>query len=211
MTILFSFKRSLLSALTLVSLLQAVNVSANPLEGLPSGTYNVDLTHASVIWKVSHFGFSTYVGRFNEFSADIALDTENFSKSAVDVSIKVNSLDTDYPFPEEEDFNKKLSEVWLKSADHPSIIFKTTSLSDLDGSSFSINGDLTMNGETHPVVLDATLNGSTPSHPISKIPVVGFSATTTIDRTLWGVSKYAPQVGADVSIEIEGEFLNKSK
>ena len=211
MTILSPFKRVSVTALTLVSLFQTVNVNANPLEGLPSGTYNVDLTHASVLWKVSHFGFSTYVGRFNEFSADIALDTENFSKSSVDVSIKVDSLDTDYPFPEEEDFNKKLSEVWLKSADHPAIIFKTTSVSELKGSSFTINGELSMNGQTNTVVLDATLNGSTPSHPISKIPVVGFSATTTIDRTAWGVNKYAPQVGADVSIEIEGEFVNKSK
>jgi len=208
---LSSVKRASIAALTFVSLFQAVNANANSLEGMPSGTYNVDLSHASVIWKVSHFGFSTYVGRFNEFSADIALNAENFEKSSVDVNIKVDSLDTDYPFPEKEDFNKVLAEDWFKSADHPSITFKTTSVSALEGSNFTIEGDLTLMGETHPVTLDATLNGATPSHPFAKVPLVGFSATTSIDRTVWGLSKYAPKIGAEVSIEIEGEFLNKAK
>jgi len=111
---------------------------------MPSGTYSVDLTHASVIWKVSHFGFSTYVGRFNDFSADIALDSEDFTKSSVEVNIKVDSLDTDYPFPEKEDFNKVLAEDWFKSADNPSITFTATKVSELNGSNFSIDGDLNL-------------------------------------------------------------------
>jgi polyisoprenoid-binding protein YceI len=51
-----------------------------------------------------------------------------------------------------------------------------------------------------------TLNGAAVSHPFKKIPALGFSATTTIDRTAWGLSKFAPIVGAEVRIEIEGEF-----
>ncbi len=211
MTIFSSDKRVTVTALTLVSLLQAVSVNANPLEGLPSGTYNLDLTHASVVWKLSHFGFSTYVGRFNDFSADIALDVEDFEKSRVNVDIKVDSLDTNYPYPEKEDFNKVLAEDWFKSAEYPSILFKATSVSALEGSSFTIDGELTLMGQTHPVSLAATINGSTPSHPFAKVPLVGFSATTSIDRTVWGLSKYAPKIGAQVSIEIEGEFLNNAK
>ncbi|MFT6408686.1 MAG: polyisoprenoid-binding protein YceI [Arenicella sp.] len=192
-------------------LVPALNANANPLEGLPSGTYSLDLSHASVIWKVSHFGFSTYVGRFNDFSADIELNAESFEKSRVAVDIKVDSLDTDYPYPEKEDFNKVLSEDWFKSADYPSITFTATSVSPLEGSSFTIDGDLTLMGQTHSVSLEATLNGATPSHPFAKVPLIGFSATTSIDRTVWGLSKYAPSIGAQVSIEIEGEFLNKAK
>ncbi|MFT4636153.1 MAG: polyisoprenoid-binding protein YceI [Arenicella sp.] len=211
MTILSSAKRVSIAAFTFLSLFHALNANANPLEGMPSGTYNVDITHASVIWKVSHFGFSTYVGRFNDFSADITLDAENFENSRVAVDIKVDSLDTDYPYPEKEDFNKELAEDWFKSAEHPSITFTATSVSPLEGSSFTINGDLTLMGETHSVSLDATLNGSTPLHPFAKVPLIGFSATTSINRTIWGLSKYAPKIGAQVSIEIEGEFLNKAK
>jgi polyisoprenoid-binding protein YceI len=211
MTILSSVKRASITAFTLASLLHTVSANANPLEGMPSGTYSLDLAHASVIWKVSHFGFSTYVGRFNDFSADITLNTESFEKSGVKVDIKVESLDTDYPFPEKEDFNKVLAEDWFKSAEYPTIVFKATSVSALDGSNFTIDGDLTLMGQTHPVSLDAKVNGATPSHPFTKVPLVGFSATTSIDRTIWGLNKYAPKIGEQVSIEIEGEFLNKTK
>lgn len=177
------------------------------LEGIPSGKYSVDLTHASVIWKVSHFGFSTYVGRFNDFTADIDLDTDDFAKSSVAVDIKVNSIDTAYPNPEKEDFNKKLSQSWLKSADAPSITFVSTEVSPLDGKNFTIKGEMSMAGQTHPITLNAKINGSTPSHPFVKKPLVGFAASGTIDRTTWGVSKYAPKVGAEVAVEIQGEFI----
>jgi len=212
MNILNPLRRKFIAAFVVLTLVPVFHASANPLEGMPSGDYEVDLTHASVLWKVSHLGFSTYIGRFNNFAADLALDTEKFSKSAVSVDIKVDSLDTDFPFPEEEDFNKKLSGTWFKSGDHPSITFVSKEVSDLqEGKNFTINGDLTLMGETKPVTLNAVLNGATPNHPFKKVPLIGFSATTEIDRTAWGLSNYAPNIGAQVSIEIEGEFVHKAK
>ena len=211
MTLFANFRKLSASILASMLLLPAFNASAANLDGVPSGIYNVDITHASVVWKVSHFGFSNYVGRFNDFSADIDFDSEDFSKNSVNVDIKVDSIDTAFPFPEKEDFDKELAEDWFKSADHPSITFKSTSVSALDGDKFTIKGDLNLMGQSHPVTLDATLNGSTEAHPFKKVPLIGFSATTTIDRTVWGLSKYAPKIGATVEIEIEGEFLNNAK
>lgn len=211
MTLFANFKKTSVSFLTCMLLLPSLNASAASLEGIPSGTYNVDITHASVVWKVSHFGFSNYVGRFNDFTADVNLDSKDFSKSSVNVDIKVDSIDTAFPKPEEEDFDKELAEGWFNSAEHPSITFKSTSVSALDGDNFTINGDLTLMGNTHPVTLEATLNGATASHPFKKVPLIGFSAKTTIDRTVWGLSKYAPKIGASVTVEIEGEFLNSAK
>ena len=209
MLLLSSLKRASVVAVAALSLMQVSTASANPLEGIPSGAYELDLTHASVVWKVNHLGFSTYVGRFTDFDAEIQLDSENFEKSSVNVDIKVDSLDTAYTFPEKEDFNKKLSEEWFKSADHPTISFKASSVSALDGSNFTVAGDLSLMGQTHPVVLNATINGAAEKHPFKKVAIVGFSATTTIDRTQWGLSNYAPNLGAEVAIEIEGEFLHK--
>ena len=209
MLLLSSLKRASVVAVAALSLIQVSTASANPLEGIPSGAYELDLTHASVVWKVNHLGFSTYVGRFTDFDAEIQLDSENFEKSSVNVDIKVDSLDTAYPFPEKEDFNKKLSEEWFKSADHPTISFKASSVSALDGSNFTVAGDLSLMGQTHPVTLNATINGAAEKHPFKKVAIIGFSATTTIDRTQWGLSNYAPNIGAEVAIEIEGEFLHK--
>ena len=72
-----------------------------------------------------------------------------------------------------------------------------------------VTGQMTMLGQSHPVVLDAVFNKGAASHPFKKVPIVGFSATTSLDRTVWGLSKFAPNIGAEVIVEIEGEFLMK--
>lgn len=178
------------------------------LKDIPSTKYNLDLTHASIVWKVSHLGFSTYVGRFTDFTAELTLDSKDFSNSAVSVEIKVDSIDTAYPYPEKEDFDEKLSKKWFKSGEEPTIVFKSTKVSDLTGHNFTFEGEMTLAGQTHPVVFEATLNGATASHPFQKGKAfVGFSAKTVIDRTQWGVSTHAPRIGAEVTVEVEGEFL----
>lgn len=192
----------------LFSLLMATMLPAQAevLDEQPAGEYKVDLTHASVVWKVSHFGLSDYVGRFNSFDATLQLDTEDFTKSSVSVVIDTASLDTDYPKPEEEDFNQKLIGGMFNGTEFPQITFTSNSVSELNGDAFTIDGDLTLLGKTLPVTLDAKLNGALPAHPFSKRPTIGFGATTTIDRSAWGVDKYIPNVGAEVKVEIQAEF-----
>lgn len=201
-----SFRKPFITA---VCLLMFGHVSAgDSLSDMPAGDYDLDLTHASVIWKVNHLGFSTYPGRFTDFDVDLNLNTADFEKSTVAVDIKVDSIQTAYPNPEKEDFDKVLATEWLKSTEHPSITFNSSSVSTLNGDSFTIDGDLTIAGKTAPVTLNAKLNKAAVKHPFVGKPVIGFSATTTVDRTQWGVSKFAPSLGADVAIEIEGEFVH---
>lgn len=176
-------------------------------EGMPSGDYELDLSHASVVWKLSHAGFSTYVARFADFDVDLNLDTKEFTRSSVGVDIKVASVQT--AFPSGDTFDKKIADKLLNAGENPSILFKSTTVSALNGQDFTIQGDLTMNGQTHPVILNATLNKSVLSHQFKKVPAIGFSAVTTIDRTVWGVDDYAPIIGTDVTIEIEAEFTQK--
>jgi len=188
----------------------SLSVSADDLSDLPSGKYKLELSHASIVWKVSHMGLSTYVGRFTDFSSELILDTHDISKSSVNVIIKTDSLATAYPWVELEDFDKKLSESWFKSTEFPIIRFISKSVDELEPNKLSIGGELTMLGLTKSITLTGTMNKAIASHIFSKKPVIGFSARTTIDRTLWGVSKYAPNiVGAEVKIEIEGEFEYK--
>ncbi len=196
--------------LTVWVLLASPVVATNANEILkqaPSGSYAVDLSHASVVFKVSHLGFSTYVGRFNDFSADLNLDTEDFTKSSVSAAIKVDSIDTAYPFPEKEDFDAKIAGEWLLSKENPLMTFTSTEVGPLLDGKSDVTGDLSMAGQTHPVVLKVTLNNATDSHPINKVAVVGFSATTELDRSVWGVDNSVPFVASDVRIELEGEFL----
>ena len=69
---------------------------------LRSGAYTLDQDHASLIFKVNHLGFSTYIGRFNEFDATLDFDPENVENSSLEVIVDMTSLDVDNPeFAEE--------------------------------------------------------------------------------------------------------------
>lgn len=182
---------------------------ADEFSAMPSGKYAVDRSHASVVFKVDHLGFSTYVGRFTEFTADLSLDTDNFGKSAVEVNVQIDSITTDYPFPEKEDFDKKLSEQWFKSKEFPNMSYVSKSVGKLTNGTAQVKGELTMLGETLPVTLNIVLNKAALKHPVSRKPTIGFSATSKIDRTAWGLKNFAPKLGAEVTIEIEGEFVHQ--
>ena len=201
---------SILGVLFSLVMTTMLSAHAEVLDEQPAGEYNVDLKHASIVWKVSHFGLSDYVGRFNRFDATLQLDTEDFTKSSVSVVIETSSLDTDYPNPEKEDFNEKLIGGMFNGAEFPQIAFTSNSVSELNGDAFTINGELTLLGKTLPVTLDARLNGALPAHPFSKKPTIGFGATTTIDRSSWGVDKYVPNVGVEVKVEIQAEFTQEA-
>jgi len=71
-----------------------------------------------------------------------------------------------------------------------------------------VAGALTFHGVTKPVVLDVAFNGVGAGLAPGSTRT-GFSATTTIKRTDFGVSKYAPLVGDDVTLAIEVEFTPK--
>jgi hypothetical protein len=66
-------------------------------------------------------------------------------------------------------------------------------------------GQLTLMGVTKPVTLNVTFHGGG-IHPMSKKPVVGFGARGAFNRSQWGINYGIPNVGDEVSIEIEGEF-----
>ena len=199
-------RTSIVALLLLLTSLSST-LQADELSALPTGGYELDLGHASIVWKVSHMGFSTYVGRFTDFEVNLDLDTQDFIKSSVSVEVDVSSIATEYPWVEKEDFDKTLANDWFKAGDNPSIEFVSHKVGELSDGNGSVSGDLTMNGITKPVTLAITLNRAMVSHPIKRIPAIGFSATATIDRTEWGVSKLAQIIGTNVAIEIQGEFV----
>ena len=177
-------------------------------DGAPSGTYVLDRTHASIIWKVSHLGLSNYAGRFASFDATLSYDADNPEASSVTVEINPLSVRTDYPFPEKTDFDAKLGkgEDWFNAGAFPVITFTSTKLEQTGPTTGKMTGDLTMLGVTKPVTLDVTMNGSLAEHPMNKKPAIGFSATGEIKRSDWGFSTYVPMIGDTVTLQIEAEF-----
>lgn len=176
---------------------------------VPSGTYTLDPTHASVTWKVNHMGLSNYTARFTKFDATLTFDAARPENSTLSVTIDPKSVRTDYPFPKQENFDAKIAgEVFLNSAQYPEIKFVSTRVERLTGNTGKVHGDLTLHGVTKPVSLDVTLNGAK-THPMLGGGALGFSATTKFNRSDFGVKNMVPMVGDEVTVLIEAEFLEK--
>ena len=194
------------SAFTLA--LSSACIAQTPYPEMPAGVYNVDKTHASITWKVSHLGLSNYTARFTKFDASIDFDPNNVEASKITATIDPTSVRTDYPFPEKKDFDKKLAQgaEWFNAGAFPSITFASSKLTKTGDNTGVMEGNLTFLGVTKPVSLSVTLNGATANQPFSNKPTLGVTATTTIKRTDWGFSTYTPNIGDEVTIIIDAEF-----
>ena len=168
----------------------------------PAGQYELEKSHASIVFKVMHMGLANYTMRFNDFDATIDLDAKAPEKSKLNVTIKPASLDSNDQKLTAHTSNKDFFEV----AKYPTITFTSTKIEKTSDTKGKIHGDLTMHGVTKPIVLDATFNNGM-QHPHFKKYALGFSATTTIKRSEFGMGYGVPMVGDDVSVAIETEFL----
>lgn len=182
--------------------------SNTAVQEMPAGTYKLDKTHASLIWKVSHIGLSNYTARFTDFDTTLDFDPQNIEASKVSATINPTSIETDYPYPEKKDFDKKLieNEEWFNAKSFPEIKFESTDIKKTGKTTGTMTGNLTFLGVTKPVTLDITFNGAYEKQPFSQKPALGFSANGTIKRSDWGFSTYVPNIGDDVQIQIEAEF-----
>ena len=172
------------------------------------GTYALDKTHASITWKVMHLGLSNYTARFTDFDATLRVNGDDITQSQLEVTVNPLSVETDYPNPEQEDFNKKLAlgKEWFNAGKYPTISFVSTSIEKTSNTTATLHGDLTFLGVTKPLSLNVTYNGYYQSKPFTDKPALGFSAAGTLKRSDWGMNTNMPFIGDEVALLIEAEF-----
>jgi polyisoprenoid-binding protein YceI len=175
-------------------------------QDVPSGTYKLDPAHTTVVWGVSHAGFSTYRGSFEGIEGELTWNADNPTKSALTVAIEAESVDS----PEAEshagydNFQQDIARKALGSQEHPTITLRTTRLEKTGEKEGKLYGELTMNGQTNPIEMDVTL---AKAGDFMGTPKLGFSGKTTIDRTKWGSDAWTQfGIGTDVTITVESEF-----
>ena len=162
--------------------------------------YKIDPTHTATVFSWNHFGFSTPSANFTNIQGVIKVDNEKPENSSVNVTIPVSSVNTNVPALDKE-FQQ---EAWFNAAKYPNITFKSTKVETTDKKHFKITGDLTVKGVTKPVVLDAVLNQQG-EHPMEKVPAIGFNATTSFDRSAFGIGNYVPSVSDKITVNITTE------
>lgn len=162
--------------------------------------YTLDPSHSQVVFTYNHFGFSTTYNTFAGFEGQIMFDQDDPAGSSVEVAIPVRSLFTGW----EQRFEHFMSDDFFGASEGDMITFASTGIEVTGESTAKITGDLTMNGMTREVVLDAELNG-TGTHPIANKPWAGFDATATIKRSDFGLDKFAPAVSDELEVMISIE------
>ncbi|WP_336147310.1 YceI family protein [Acinetobacter soli] len=168
--------------------------------------YKIDPTHTATVFSWNHFGFSTPSANFSDIQGVIKVDNAKPANSSVDVTIPVNSVNTNVPALDKE-FQQ---EGWFNAAKYPNITFKSTKVETKDKKHFKITGNLTVKGITKPVVLDAVLNKQG-EHPMAKVPAIGFNATTSFNRSEFGIGNYVPNVGDKITVNITTEATAAKK
>ena len=162
--------------------------------------YQIDPTHTATIFTWNHFGFSTPSANFTDIQGVINVDNEKPANSSVNVTIPMSSVNTSVAALDKEFQTKD----WFDAASYPNITFNSTKVETKDKKNFKITGNLTIKGVTKPVVLDAVLNKQA-DHPMSKAPTIGFNATTSFDRSAFGIGNYVPNVGDKITVKITTE------
>ncbi len=179
------------------------NVSAEA-TALRDGAYNLDKTHAALLFKINHLGFSEFVGRFERFDVSLDFDAETPQAARIEAVIDMASLD----IANDEFAATLMGPDWFDAGAYPEAVFRSTAIEVTGDNKGVMTGDLTLHGVTKPATLNVTFNGGG-NDRLRGAYVVGFSAKTTIDRTAFGVDRFKRLIADDVVIEIEAEFIRK--
>jgi polyisoprenoid-binding protein YceI len=190
--------------LSLMALFALPAGAAPPLQDMPSGTYELDKQHATLLFNYDHLGFSTYYVRFNHFDATLQFDAAHPEKSKLDVTIETGSADSNNDVMDAKFESKDFFDI----RKYPQAHFTARRVERLTDHSGRIVGDLTLHGITKLVVLEATLNAAG-TDPIDHQPTLGFSAHGALRRSDFMLGAYVPAVSDRVNLIIEAEFKKK--
>jgi polyisoprenoid-binding protein YceI len=168
--------------------------------------WQIDPAHSSAQFAVKHLSISTVRGAFTSVKGTVQFDNADITKSSVDVTIDVNSVDTRV-----EARDKDLRSDHFFDVEHyPTMTFKSTKIEQVAPGKLKVVGNLTIHGITK----EATLDVDGPTSPI-KDPWgnqrMGLNASTKILRKDFGVgTSYGPaMIGDEISITIDAEMFYK--
>lgn len=164
--------------------------------------YTLDASHSQVLFSYNHLGYSTTWNMFSGFEGSISFDKEDPANSSVEVSMPVSSLFTGW----EARFDHFMADDFLGANKDSLVTFKSTAIEVTGEKTAKITGDLTLNGVTKSVVLDAMLN-QMGDHPMAGKPWAGFDATTTLLRSDYNLGKFAPYVSDELDVKISIEAM----
>lgn len=154
--------------------------------------------HASVNFKVSHLGYSFIKGRFNTFEGEFSYDPANIAASSVEVTVDTTSLDSNHA---ERDKHIR-SDDFINASKFNTAVFKSTKVTDKGDGKLDVAGDLTLHGQTKPIVIAAEFIGQG-TDPWGG-ERAGFLGTTRLELVDFGIPVMGDSSYVDMELHVEG-------
>lgn len=176
------------------SVMLTLTVSANAAQ-----KFILDEQHTYVLWHIKHLGFSSQSGKWYA-KGFIILDKDSPEKSQVEATINVANVVTGIP-----ELDKHLKgKLFFDVARYPTATFVSNKIDVTNKTSAKVSGILTLHGISKPIVLTVTFNKEG-KNPITDKPTVGFTATSDIKRSDFGMNTMLPDIGDGVTLDIDAE------
>ncbi len=172
-----------------------------------TGTYAIDPVHSRIGFAVRHAMVSKIRGSFDEFDGSGFFDADVPSNSRLQLTIKVDSIDTRNP---DRDAHLRTND-FFDMENYPEITFTSTSVEATGDDEFLVTGDLTVRGVTKPVTIDFEHTGAA-TDPFGN-KRVGFEGKTEVNRKDWGINWNATldaggvMIGDKVTLEFDVEAI----
>lgn len=170
-----------------------------------NGAWELDRSHSSIGFSVEHMMINETTGKFRKFSGTMTSEKEDFSDAKINFTVDATSIDTE---DEARDGHLK-GEDFFDTAKNPNLTFVSTGMKGIGGNKYILSGNLTMRGVTKPVDF-AVIYSGTKKDPWGNTKA-GFKASTTVDRTKYGLTwnkaiEGGNIVGENVTINVNVEF-----
>ncbi|HZI14394.1 MAG TPA: YceI family protein [Myxococcus sp.] len=148
---------------------------------MPVPLWNIDPAHSSILFVARHMVVARVHGRFERISGKLRVNPEQPVDGDVEVfaetaSIYTGSLDRDAHLR---------SPDFLNAEGAPKIVFRSTKVEPTGGSSFRLEGELTLRNVTQPVVFEAR-HAATSKDPWGNTRLI-YTARGTINRSDFGI------------------------
>lgn len=185
----------------LISLLVVTHGLAEPRE------FKIDPDHFSIGFLVDHVGYAKQLGKFLEGEGHFVYDEQANELISGAVTIAADSIFTNH---RRRDRHLR-SNDFLHARRHDKIRFEATEYRPDDAGGGTLEGKLSLLGQTHPVQLQVTIN-KTGEYPFGhEAYTIGVSARTTIRRSQWGMDYGIADglVGDEVELMFELEALRQ--
>lgn len=183
----------------------AVEAEAAVAHTAPSGRYTLDKSHASLIIRVNHLGYSNFTARFEAWDADLVLDSAAPENSQISVTIDPNSISSDNPPPGFIDIMR--GPMFLDAAQYPTISYRSSRVERTGPNTARIIGDLTLHGVTRPLTLEARFNGGYEGMHLDPNARIGLSARGVFNRSEFGMDEGVPAPGTTMGVSDAVEVI----